>query len=98
MRYDIIKEQVNNAWLIQKKRYEGSIYTCNADVQPRDFERYMSLDKTSRSTLDVASKKLSLSMRVIHKTIRVARSIADFGGEKEILQKHILEALQYRNF
>jgi len=37
-----------------------------------------------------------LSARAYFKLIKVARTIADLGGEKDILPVHMAEALQYR--
>ena len=41
-------------------------------------------------------KKLDLSARAYHKIIKIARTIADISGEKEILPAHIAEASGYR--
>ena len=37
-----------------------------------------------------------MSMRVIHKTMKIARSIADFEGCDEVRVEHVAEALQSR--
>lgn len=50
-----------------------------------------------RELLEVAANKLALSLRVVHKTITLARSIADFAGRAMIEKADILEALQYRS-
>jgi magnesium chelatase family protein len=41
---------------------------------------------------------LGLSMRAYHRTLKVARTVADMKADKQITQEHIAEALSYRSF
>jgi magnesium chelatase family protein len=43
-----------------------------------------------------AVDRMGLSARSYHRTIKVARTIADLADEKAISAQHIAEALQYR--
>jgi len=54
------------------------------------------LNPKTKSLLDVSAKKLALSPRAYHRTLRVARTIADVDSDTYIEDKHILEALSYR--
>lgn len=54
------------------------------------------LSSSCRELLNSSAKNLHLSARVYKKIILLARTIADLDDSKEILKKHILEALQYR--
>ena len=43
-----------------------------------------------------SAKKLGISARAFHRTIKLSRTIADLDKSDEITENHILEALQYR--
>lgn len=92
-----LKKHILQAHHRQQQRYKNSIYNTNSEVAANDIETYMPLDKECRDIIAIATKKLSLSLRVVHKTIRLARSIADFDDAENIRKQDILEALQYRS-
>ncbi|MED6319918.1 MAG: YifB family Mg chelatase-like AAA ATPase [Pseudomonadota bacterium] len=54
------------------------------------------LDDTDLQFLQAAAKQLNLSMRVFHRTLKVARTIADLEDEHAVSRAHIAEALGYR--
>lgn len=54
------------------------------------------LDDADLLFLQAAAKQLNLSMRVFHRTLKVARTIADLEGSQGVLRAHIAEALGYR--
>ncbi|MFZ2831605.1 MAG: hypothetical protein WAZ40_00430, partial [Minisyncoccia bacterium] len=61
-----------------------------------DIEKYIKLTPKLRTLFNTAAERLKLSPRAHHKTIKVARTIADLDNSPEIQEKHILEALAYR--
>lgn len=48
--------------------------------------------------LKQAISRLNLSARAYHRILKMARTVADLAGAKEIVSAHIAEAVQYRRF
>jgi len=63
----------------------------------KDMNKKYIISKESKQLLTMALDKFNLSMRSYHKTIRLARTIADLGKTEMIEMQHITEALQYRS-
>lgn len=81
----------------QRKRFKSSKGTStNADMGPRDIEEYAKLSSKAEETLMTAAQRLKLSARGYHRTVKLARTIADLAGSESIEPTHMLEALQYR--
>ena len=94
---EIIKERVNNARIIQLKRYkENGIYS-NSELTPGLMKKYCKLNSESNKVLKQSFEKLKLSARAYSKILKVARTIADLDGKENIEKIHIFEAIQYRN-
>ncbi len=69
---------------------------CNARLADSQIERVCSPDKAGRAMLDRAMKVLRFSARARQRILKVARTIADLGGEATIGATHIAEAVTYR--
>jgi len=54
------------------------------------------MDKDAETLLITFADKNSLSARAFHRSLRLARTIADLQNESKILKLHIAEALSYR--
>lgn len=72
---------------------------ANADISTRELERDCALGAAERQWFETALERLGLSARAYHRTLRVARTIADLDGGAPLLDRaHLAEALQYRRF
>ena len=93
---EVIKERVNGARRIQNRRYGEQSGRCNARMGPSDLRRYCDLDDACASLMRRAFDTFGLTARSYDKILKVARTIADLAGSKEIQQMHIAEAIRYR--
>jgi magnesium chelatase family protein len=91
------REAVAQARKRQRERFkdmEG--VSTNADMGPKEIESHASLSARAEEVLVTAAKSLKLSPRGYHRTIKLARTIADLADSDAIEPSHMLEALQYR--
>lgn len=95
----IIQSRVESARKIQKQRfdfYKINNKKFNSEMDISDIEKCTNIKPEVLDLLKSSSKKLSISARGYHRIIKLSRTIADLDGEKDIENKHILEAIQYR--
>ena len=91
-----IKARVNKARLVQQERYKDRAITCNSRMGPDELREYCKLDKTGHTLMEEAFNDYGLTARSYDRILKVARTIADIEGSKDILPAHICEAIQYR--
>ncbi|MDG1707366.1 MAG: YifB family Mg chelatase-like AAA ATPase [Emcibacteraceae bacterium] len=92
-----IAERVAKARTIQQERYADlENVSCNAEVDGEALEKVTELDKESREILMRAVEMMKLTARGYHRVLRVARTIADLDGAKNIDKTHISEAVNFR--
>ncbi|MFA6255861.1 MAG: YifB family Mg chelatase-like AAA ATPase [Candidatus Absconditabacterales bacterium] len=92
-----IREKVINAWKIQPKRFIGMNITSNSQITSKHIDALIPLDDACKDFLATASRKLTLSTRVVHRTIKLARTIADIQSQELVTINHLAEAMQYRS-
>jgi magnesium chelatase family protein len=68
----------------------------NAECSGRILEEIATPDDSGLALLRTASETMRLSARGFHRTLKVARTIADLDGADRIGRVHIAEALSYR--
>ena len=93
-----IRERVIAARQIQAKRYKNESILTNAELSAKLVKKYCKLDKASEEILRVAVVKYQLSGRRYDRILKLARTIADLDNSEAIVQKHLMEAFQYRMF
>lgn len=70
--------------------------STNKEMNVKHLDTLCPLDDASQQLLKTAVDRLNLSARAYHRTIKVARTIADLSNSNSIDSSHIAEALQYR--
>src|SRR5206468_7962986 len=69
---------------------------CNADTDGTLLAAIAEPDAEGRALLVRAAERLGLSARAWHRTLRVARTLADLDGSDAVRRLHVAEALSYR--
>lgn len=68
----------------------------NAHLAHGQLDRHAELTAADARLLEGALDRLGLSARAYHRVLKVARTIADLGGDGPIATHHVQEALAYR--
>lgn len=89
-----IKEKVKKCWEIQNRRYGGKIY--NSNVDPANLADSMELSKDILSYCSELASKGMFSARGYQKTLRLARTIADYDGRPDVTRSDVSEAAVFR--
>ena len=92
-----IRREILRVHNIQKERYRNCGVSFNGSLSGKDVEVYCQTDREGERLLKKAYEKMNLSMRGYHKILKTARTIADLDNEERIQEKHVAEAVFYRN-
>jgi magnesium chelatase family protein len=68
----------------------------NAELTPAQIDAHCALDAATTQFARHAATRLGWSGRSLHRVIKLARTIADLGGEDAIAAAHVGEAMQLR--
>lgn len=93
---EAVRKRVEKARKLQMKRNLKHGLTLNARIPSKFIAELCALCPEATSLLLAAARKFGLSARGYDKVIRVARTIADLAGKKNIMPEHVAEALQFR--
>ena len=94
-----VRARVMAARAVQAERYrvlEAKSVRCNADCAGPLLEEVATPEKAGMRLLREAAETLRLSARGYHRTLRVARTLADLDGADRVARLHVAEALSYR--
>jgi len=91
-----IRERVERARSIQKKRYNGLNIFTNSQLEGGMVDKFCRLNSRSRDLMRDIFNRMALSARAHNKILKVARTIADLEGDECILERHLAEAISYR--
>jgi magnesium chelatase family protein len=96
-----IRDRVEAARERQRRRFAGNAaghgaLLTNADMGPGEIREFCPVDEAGHSLLRAAMRQLHMSARAYHRTLKLARTIADLIGAERIETAHLAEAIQYR--
>ena len=94
---ETVRQRVNAAREIQKRRFAGTDVSCNAYMTPSMVGRYCALDEAGDRLMKGAFDRLGLTGRSHDRILRMARTIADLEGAEDISAAHLAEAIQFRS-
>ena len=91
--------RVAAARVLQSARFEGRdlpASTTNATCPATLIEELAAPDPDGAALIRSAAESMRLTARGFHRTLRVARTLADLDGEARVRRIHLAEALSYR--
>lgn len=89
-----IRERVSQAAAVQQQR-QGKL---NCDLTHVELEQWAALDSEGQKLMLTACQRLNLSARIVHRLMRVARTLADLAGNIQVTAGNLAEAMQYRGW
>jgi magnesium chelatase family protein len=89
-----IKQRVETARSVQKDRFSKA--KTNSEMNIIELKKYCVLGDRQKLVLKQAMERYNFSGRSLHRILKVARTIADIEGSKNIEEKHLGEAMMYR--
>jgi magnesium chelatase family protein len=92
------RERIAAARTRQRMRFDAGNSTTrtNGAMHAKEISALSQLSPSSEQTLITAAQRFNLSPRAYHRTVKLARTIADLAGHESIEESDALEALQYR--
>lgn len=93
----VVAERVAVACRRQTERFADTLRcSSNAEMGLDEIRRHCELDGAGHSLMKAATRQLDLSPAAYHRTLRLARTIADLAYAERIGPAHLAEAIQYR--
>lgn len=90
----VIKENISRCWEIQRQRYGKMTY--NSCVSSPNIADSMRLSKDVLDYCSELASKGLFSARGYQKTLRLARTIADYDGRDDVTRSDVSEAAVFR--
>jgi magnesium chelatase family protein len=83
-------------WDGKPTRVKSKPIFSNSQMNTQQIRTFCELSPDAERLLERAMQQQGLTARAHDRILKVARTIADLGGEPDIAVKHLAEAIQYR--
>jgi magnesium chelatase family protein len=93
-----MKEKIAMAREIQKQRFKDYSFKYNGQMEDKYAEEFCNLGKSEKAFIKDVYIKQNISPRRYYRVLKVARTIADVRGIKNVNQQHISAAIHYTRF
>ena len=91
-----VRRRVEAARERQQSRFTGTNIQANSDMGPSEVWNHCQLEEAAQRLAKTAMEQLHFSARAYHRTLKLARTIADLAASKTVSVAHLAEAIQYR--
>ncbi len=92
-----MREHVLTAQKMQKRRYMEEKIRFNSQLDTRLCNQYIKLSENEKDFMRYIFERQELSARGSYRILKIARTIADIEESERILEKHLKEAVFFRN-
>jgi len=93
---DSIRRRVTEAIGIQERRYRGTPFRFNSDLNAEGVREFCRLTSEEENWMHGVYDSMGLTARAFHRILKVSRTIADLAGVEQILPEHLAEAVSFR--
>lgn len=91
-----VRQRIIKARKIQLKRFRDDKIFTNSEMNNQYLKKFCKIDESGKNLLREAINKMNFSPRAYFRLLKVARTIADLEGVKDIKVPHLAEAIQYK--
>lgn len=91
-----MKAEVERVREIQEKRFRRCGIRFNSEMSAEMLQDHCRLPAEEHAFLEQLYERGNLSVRGLHRLLRVARTVADFSASEQICHEHLCEAIAYR--
>ncbi|MER3407096.1 MAG: hypothetical protein C4278_01575, partial [Patescibacteria group bacterium] len=91
-----IKEKLKEAQERMKKFFSDDCFYYPSEIPPNKINKYIQLTNDAEKILRDAIDRFRISLRGVHKILKVSLTITFLENKDKIDKEEILEALQYR--
>ncbi len=94
---DEIRERVMHVHKVEQMRYRNEDFSYNSQIPAARISEYCKLTDKQQKHMKQIYKQLNLTARSYHKILKTARTLADMDESEQIENRHLNEAVCYRN-